>query len=109
MNKIGKYGFIMAAVLLLTVFATLPVWATGEGAALQAGGDRFVSTQCGDGGWSWDLPLACPGTTLVNTIGPIGMGLAQAYKFTERPCHAYSIDKFQDQNFCCKNEQFFTV
>jgi hypothetical protein len=85
MNKIGKYGLTIVAVLLLTVFASATVWAAGEGAALQKGGDRLVSTQCSDGGWSWDLNVTCPGTTVVNTIGPIGMGLAQAYKFSGDP------------------------
>jgi hypothetical protein len=83
MNKIGKYGLTIVAVLLLTVFASATVWAAGEGAALQKGGDRLVGIQCSDGGWGW--PLNCAGASPVNTIGPIGMGLAQAYKFSSDP------------------------
>ena len=84
MNKIGKYSFTIVAVLLLTVFASVTAWAAGEGAALQTGGDRLVAKQCGDGGWGW--PLNCPGgATPNNTLGPIAMGLAQAYKFSSDP------------------------
>jgi hypothetical protein len=47
-------------------------------ASLQAGGNRLVATQNTDGGWGWPLT----GTSAANTIGPIAMGLAQAYQFT---------------------------
>ena len=74
MNKIGKYGFIMAAVLLLTVFATLPVWAD-----VQSGGNRAH----GDTKRRWRLGLASHRiASAQNTVGPIAMGLAQAYKIT---------------------------
>ena len=42
------------------------------------GGNRLVSVQNTDGGWGWPLT----GTSAQNTIGPIGMGLAQAYQQT---------------------------
>ncbi|MBA4313380.1 MAG: hypothetical protein C0417_12220 [Chlorobiaceae bacterium] len=44
-----------------------------------AGGDRLVATQYTDGSWGW--PLTAP-PTYPNIIGPIAMGLAQAYQQT---------------------------
>jgi hypothetical protein len=46
----------------------------------QDGGDRLVSMQNNDGGWDWFLDNGDPATgSAANTIGPIGMGLSQAY------------------------------
>ncbi|MCK5087756.1 MAG: T9SS type A sorting domain-containing protein [Melioribacteraceae bacterium] len=51
--------------------------------ALVAGADRLVSLQNNDGGWDWPLDDGDPNNTSPrNTIGPIAMGLAQAYLFT---------------------------
>ena len=43
-----------------------------------AGGNRLIATQNPDGGWGWPLS----GTSALNTISPIGMGLAKAYALT---------------------------
>jgi len=45
---------------------------------LQDGGTRLVEKQNDDGGWGWPLD----GVSANNTIGPIGKGLAEAYKDT---------------------------
>lgn len=59
--------------------APTPAFATGGfKAAFPGGGDRLVATQNADGGWGWPLT----GTSALNTIGPIAMGLAQAYRHT---------------------------
>ncbi len=51
--------------------------------ALNDGADRLVSLQNNDGGWDWPLDDSDPNNNSpVNTIGPIGMGLAQAYVHT---------------------------
>lgn len=42
------------------------------------GGNRLVEMQNPDGGWGWELE----GTSALNTIGPIGMGLSKAYQQT---------------------------
>jgi len=47
------------------------------------GGNRLVSLQNTDGGWDWPLYDGTPATASPpNTIGPIGMGLAKAYRVT---------------------------
>jgi hypothetical protein len=43
-----------------------------------AGGNRLVSIQNTDGGWGWPLS----GSSATNIIGPVAMGLAQAYQQT---------------------------
>ncbi|MDA3790332.1 MAG: PEP-CTERM sorting domain-containing protein [Desulfobacula sp.] len=44
------------------------------------GGNRLVETQNTDGGWDWPLDDGNSATgSALNTIAPIGMGLAQAY------------------------------
>jgi hypothetical protein len=51
--------------------------------ALQAGGTRLVAMQQNDGGWDWPLYDGDPDDpSPQNTIGPIGKGLAEAYKDT---------------------------
>lgn len=52
--------------------------ATAQSSAL-AGGNRLVAMQYTDGGWGW--PLTAP-PTYGNILGPIAMGLAQAYQQT---------------------------
>lgn len=44
-----------------------------------SGGDRLVDLQNADGGWSYPLD---GGTSALNTIGPVAMGLAKAYAHT---------------------------
>lgn len=68
-----------AKILLLCmvlVFSAAAVWADAL-TALQSGADRLKANQNTDGGWGWPLT----GSSASNTIGPIGMGLAQAYRF----------------------------
>ena len=49
-----------------------------------AGGDRLGSLQNNDGGWDWPLDDGNPNNASpLNTIGPIAMGLAKAYLYTE--------------------------
>lgn len=52
-------------------------------AHLQAGGDRLVELQNDDGGWDWPLDDGDPSSpSPPNTVGPIAMGLAKAYRVT---------------------------
>ena len=55
---------------------------------LQAGGDRLVALQNGDGGWGWPLT----GASALNTLGPIAMGLGQAYLSTSDPDHLDALE-----------------
>lgn len=60
----------------------------------QAGGDRLVSLQNNDGGWDWPLSDGNPNLgSAPNTIGPIGMGLAQAYLITGSPAQGASLQQ----------------
>lgn len=78
MNKLFKNSLAVFAAVILVVSMTAASWATGEGTALQAGGDRLVGTQNADGGWGWPVT----GASANNTVAPIAMGLAQAYKYS---------------------------
>jgi hypothetical protein len=50
------------------------------------GGNRLVDLQNNDGGWDWPLDDGDPNNASPqNTIGPIGMGLAKAYRATSDP------------------------
>jgi hypothetical protein len=74
----------LALVLVFSLAAVVvpasPVLAAG---ALQDGGTRLVAMQNDDGGWDWPLDNGNPATgSEQNTIGPIGKGLAEAYKVT---------------------------
>ena len=68
---------------MVVVFSAAIVWAD----ALQNGADRLAATQNSDGGWGWPLT----GVSAPNTIGPIGMGLAQAYRFTGDTDHSAAL------------------
>jgi len=47
------------------------------------GGNRLAETQNNDGGWDWPLDDGDPTSgSAANTIGPIAMGLAKAYRTT---------------------------
>jgi len=60
--------------------------------ALQNGADRLVGLQNTDGGWDWPLDDGNPGNVSPrNTIGPIAMGLAQAYYQTGDPDHLAAL------------------
>jgi parallel beta-helix repeat protein len=67
--------------LLLFLTVMLGMVSTGWAQAISNGGNRLVEMQNIDGGWGWDLT----GPSALNTIGPIGKGLAQAYNYTKSP------------------------
>lgn len=73
-------------VVVTVVSLILAINSTAGAVNFAAGGDRLVDLQNADGGWDWPLddgdPLA---GSAPNTIGPIGMGLAQAYLQTGDP------------------------
>ena len=49
-------------------------------------GNRLVDLQNNDGGWDWPLDDGNPNNTSpLNTVGPIGMGLAKTYRVTSDP------------------------
>ena len=82
------FDILIALVLVtsLNIIAVAPVAASVS--AFQDGGDRLVELQNDDGGWDWPLDNGGPTTSSpANTIGPIGMGLAQAYLVTNDPDH----------------------
>ncbi len=65
--------------------------------AYQAGGDRLAALQNNDGGWDWPLDNGNPATgSASNTIGPIAMGLAQAYKQTGSASQLAALQKAGD-------------
>ncbi len=76
------YG--LGAVMLALVLAQ-PVQAS----VLGLGGDRLVATQNADGGWGWPLT----GVSAPNTVGPIAMGLAQAYLATGDASYLPALNK----------------
>ena len=89
-----KIFSLLFAVVLVLSFSLIPAVPAGAGegplnAALQAGGDRLVAKQNPDGGWGWPLT----GPSAPNTIGPIGMGLSQAYRGTGDPNHLTALQK----------------
>ncbi|MBK7632738.1 MAG: T9SS type A sorting domain-containing protein [Ignavibacteriales bacterium] len=55
--------------------------------AFTTGGNRLVAMQNPNGGWGWPLT----GTSALNTIGPITMGLAQAYQQTGLSTHRTAL------------------
>ena len=74
----------VALTFSLSVAAIVPASpAMAASPALQAGGTRLVAMQQNDGGWDWPLYDGDPNNpSPQNTIGPIGKGLAEAYKDT---------------------------
>ncbi len=57
-----------------------------QATSFDTGGDRLVALQNNDGGWDWPLDDGSPtNASPKNTIGPIAMGLAQAYLNTSDP------------------------
>lgn len=64
---------------------------------LQAGGDRLVEMQQNDGGWDWPLDDGDPDDdSPKNTVGPIAMGLAQAYLETDDANHLAALENAGD-------------
>jgi len=72
-----------SSLLTLAVLAITFSGSTAAGDVFQAGGDRLVAMQNLDGGWDWPLNDGNPAAgSAKNTVGPIAMGLAQAYLAT---------------------------
>ena len=58
----------------------------------QDGGDRLTALQNDDGGWDWPLDDSTPtNESPLNTVGPIAMGLAQAYHKTGDSSHLSAL------------------
>ncbi len=70
-----------SVIFLCAMFLVFNMTGIVGATTFQLGGDRLVATQNNDGGWDWTSADDGDPTNLspVNTIGPIGMGLAQAY------------------------------
>ncbi|MCC6694584.1 MAG: PEP-CTERM sorting domain-containing protein [Candidatus Hydrogenedentes bacterium] len=74
---------IMRACLLVSLGLFVAAFTASNAFAdsFDSGGDRLAALQNDDGGWDWDPAddgnPASPSP--LNTVGPIGMGLAQAY------------------------------
>ncbi len=61
--------------------------------SMQNGAGRLTALQNDDGGWDWPLDNGNPATgSAANTIGPIGMGFAQAYSHTVDPDHLAALE-----------------
>lgn len=73
--------------LILFLAVMLGIFTTAWAQTIVDGGDRLVETQNVDGGWGWPLT----GTSASNTIGPIAMGLAQAYYQTSDPTYLAAL------------------
>jgi len=59
---------------------------------MQSGADRLTALQNNDGGWDWPLDNLDPNSgSAPNTVGPIAMGLAQAYLHTGDPAHLTAL------------------
>ncbi|MDX1418306.1 MAG: hypothetical protein R3293_29165, partial [Candidatus Promineifilaceae bacterium] len=72
---------------LLTKAMALP-----SGSVFQNGGDRLADLQNDDGGWDWPLDDGNPASpSPLNTVGPIGRGLAEAYIFTSDIDHLAAL------------------
>ncbi len=60
--------------------------------AMQSGSDRLAALQNDDGGWDWPLDDGNPANASpTNTVGPIAMGLAQAYLRTGDSAHLTAL------------------
>jgi len=96
-NKLIKaFGALLIAALLFGAMPTQAVLADVSEVrpALQAGADRLVSLQNDDGGWDWELDDGDPtNVSPQNTIGPIGIGLAQAHLHTGDSDHYAALQK----------------
>jgi len=70
----------ISLLLTLLVCASWACLAAPEDDALHLGGLRLEALQNDDGGWDWPLDDGNPASpSPTNTVGPIAMGLAQAY------------------------------
>ena len=84
-------GALLRVTLSLLIVLTLmgPAWASDGPLALTNGANQLTATQNADGGWGWPLT----GTSATNTVGPIAMGLAQAYRLTHDSTHYSALIK----------------
>jgi hypothetical protein len=97
------YKLLAIVMIFGLVFTAMPMKAVQAEAvevnpALQAGADRLTALQNNDGGWDWDpADDGNPNSVSpLNTIGPIGVGLAQAYRFTGDADHLAALQKVGD-------------
>ncbi|GAI79437.1 unnamed protein product, partial [marine sediment metagenome] len=82
-RKIFSVLLALVLVLSFSLVTAVPVAAVETSSVFQSGGARLVETQNNDGGWDWPLDDDDPNTgSATNTFGPIGIGLAQAYRET---------------------------
>jgi len=66
----------------------------GPQVRLAFAGHRLISLQNNDGGWDWPLDDGDPNNASPqNTIGPIGKGLAQAYRLSGDPAMLAALQK----------------
>jgi hypothetical protein len=74
-----RWGVVLVVIAALTVWGLAAI-ADEDDDAMSTGGLRLESLQNNDGGWDWPLDDGNPGSVSpLNTIGPIGMGLARSY------------------------------
>lgn len=107
MKKLVSILLTLAVAVSLCLVTALPA-AAQDPAVFQTGGDRLVATQNDDGGWDWPLDDGDPTAgSADNTIGPIGIGLAQAYHQTSDPAMYTALEKTgaflltKTNNFTC--------
>lgn len=78
--------------LCMAIFALSSLSVAAQATTLSDGADRLAALQNNDGGWDWPLDDGNPGSASpLNTIGPIAMGLAQAYLETGDSAHATAL------------------
>lgn len=71
-------------------FASVMTLLSGD--VFQDGADRLASLQNNDGGWDWPLNDGNPASiSPKNTLGPIGQGLADAYRHTSDSDHLSAL------------------
>jgi hypothetical protein len=83
---------MIAVILVVTILALAQ---NASAVSLnQSGADRLTALQNNDGGWDWPLTDGDPNSASPqNTVSPIAMGLAQAYKQTGDPSHRAALLK----------------
>jgi hypothetical protein len=84
-KKMKKLCLLIALFIGFTAAANADVY--------QAGADRLTALQNNDGGWDWTEDGVPTTTSPKNTIAPIAMGLAKAYKQTGNSAHLAALTK----------------
>lgn len=78
--------------ICLVTIMMLAMSSVAQAGVYQDGGDRLTALQNNDGGWDWPLDDANPtNASPLNTVGPIAMGLAQAYHQTGDSAHLSAL------------------